>query len=493
MKFLKKYFLAVIFCCCINFVLAQPKDFRMGMVLEPPHLDPTVSAAGAIDEVVYNNIFQGLTRIDKDGQVQPSLARFWEITDDKLTYTFILQNNVYFHDKQKLIAQDVVFSLNRARGTQSQNAQKIVFTPIQSIQEVSDNRVVIQLIKPVSDFLFHLAWGDAVIVKKDNHLNNKVHPIGTGPFVFHKWVRGSHVELIKNTNYWGEIAQLDKVSFHFIADTSAAVNAMLAGDIDGFANFPSPESIPQFENNNRFQVSIGNTEGETLLAINNAKKPFDNLLVRKALNFAIDKNSLVEGVMGGYGTVIGSHFSPNSSYYLDLSDYYSYQPQKAKNLLKRAGFPHGFHSSITVPPTSYARRSAEVIASQLKEVGIQLDIIPIQWAQWLQQVFQNKSYDLTIIAHTEPLDIGIYARENYYFNYYNAQFNEIMQSIEQTFQDNKKKVLFHQVQKILAEDAVNVFLFQLPKLGVWNAQVKGLWHNSPIQANDMTEVFWSNK
>ena len=487
---MKKIFFIISFLLVTPLVLGQKESLRLGMVLEPPHLDPTIGAAGATDEIVYNNVFQGLTRIDRNGDIQPNLAQYWKISEDKLTYTFTLHKNIYFHDGQKLTSKDVVFSLQRAQGNKSQNAQKQFFKSIKSVTQVSDSKIRIQLTKPNSSFLFYLAWGDSSIVKHNNYLNNKIHPIGTGPFRFQRWVRGNYVQLEKNTSYWSTPAQISNVSFHFINDNSAAINSILTGDIDAYANFPSPESMPIFEEDPRFSVVIGKTEGETILAINNKRTPFDNILVRKALNFAINKEFLIKGVLSGYGTPIGSHFSPNHKYFIDLSQSYPYQPETAKKLIKEAGFPNGFQSSIVVPPTSYAQRSAEVIASQLADVGIHIDIIPIQWAHWLQKVFQEANYELTIIAHTEPLDIAIYSRADYYFNYYNPRFNTLITQLENTFLTNQQKTLYHELQNILVTDAVNVFLFQLPKLGVWNKNIEGLWHNSPLQANDLTKVFW---
>ena len=125
---------------------------------------------------------------------------------------------------------------------------------------------------------------------------------------------------------------------------------------------------------------------------------------------------------------------------------------------------------------------------QLEKIGIRLKIVPVEWAQWLQDVFKNKEYDFTIIAHTEPYDFNIYARKNYYFNYQNEHFNALVKELKQTFSAAKRQTLHRQVMKQLTEDAVNVFLFQRPKLGVWKKNITGLWENSPIQANVLRDV-----
>ena len=294
--------------------LANAEDrIRIGVQLEPPHLDPTAGAAAAIDEVVYANVFEGLTRIDQSGAVQPGLATSWVVSDDGLTYTFTLEDGVLFHDGSSFDADDVVFSFERAMAEDSTNAQKALFEPISSVAADGADKVVITLKRPTGHFLFNLGWGDAVIVAPESAESNKALPIGTGPFMFDRWVQGDRIELKRNDAYWGEAVKLEGAAFQIVPDPAAAVAAMMAGDIDAYPNFPAPENMSQFETDSRFTVKIGTTEGETILAINNGKPPFDDLKVRQAIAHAIDRNAIIDGAMFGYGTPIGSHFAPAPS------------------------------------------------------------------------------------------------------------------------------------------------------------------------------------
>ncbi|MEL6997037.1 MAG: ABC transporter substrate-binding protein [Pseudomonadota bacterium] len=472
--------------------LAAKTDITVGMQLEPPHLDPTSAAAGAIDSVLYSNVFEGLTRFGPDGSVNPGLAKSWEISEDGLTYTFTLQDGVTFHDGTAMDAEDVKFSLDRARAEDSANAQKGLFANIASVDVVDPLTAKVTLTAPTGNFLFNMAWGDAVIVAPESIEGIKQTPIGTGAFKFDNWVQGDSITLVKNPDYWGTPAKLDKATFKFISDPTAAFAAMMAEDIDAFSGFPAPENLPQFDADPRFTVLVGSTEGETILSTNNKQPPLDNVKVRQAIAHAIDRRAIIDGAMFGYGTPIGSHFAPHNPAYVDLTGNSAYDPEKAKALLAEAGLADGFKTTLKLPPPSYARRGGEIIAAQLRAVGIETEISNLEWAQWLEQVFRGKDFGLTIVSHTEPMDIGIYGNPDYYFQYDNPKFREIMDELNVTTGGAARTELMQMAQKIISEDYVNGYLFQLAALGVVNSKVVGMWKDAPTQATDLTSVYWTN-
>ena len=461
---------------------------RVGVRLEPPNLDPTQGAAAAVDEIVYANVFEGLTAIASNGAVVPRLAKRWDVSPDGRTYRFHLQRGVRFHDGSSFDADDVKFSMTRAGAPDSTNAQKSLFEPIAHIDVVDTHTVDFVLQRPVGAFLQHLAWGDAVIVSAETAKTNVSHPIGTGPFRYSRWRKGVSIDLSRNTEYWGPTAGIDGISFRIIPDPTAAFASLMAGDVDGFPAYPAPENLAQFSRHGHFNVVVGSSEGETILAINNALPPFDDIRVRRALSHAIDKRALIDGAMFGYGTPIGSHFPPHHPAYVELSDRYDYDTEKARALLRDAGFEDGFETVLKLPPPSYARRSGELIAAQLAAIGVRVKIENLEWAQWLDQVFSNKNYALTIVSHTEPLDLDIYAREDYYFQYNSSDFNQLIAILSMTDDPSERNVLFRQAQQQLSDDAVNVFLFQWPKMAIWAEGVEGAWKDAPLQANDFTAV-----
>ncbi|MBM6582874.1 ABC transporter substrate-binding protein [Microvirga sp. BT689] len=472
---------------------AAKTSLVVGMPIEPPGLDPTVAAPVAIREVTWVNLYEGLVRIDRTGKVQPLLAKSWEVAPDGLTYTFRLQEGVKFHDGTTFDSADVKFAFDRARDPKSTNAQKQIFAPIASIETPDPATVVIKLKETSGNFLYYLGWGDAVIVAPETAANNAANPVGTGPFKFKSWTRGDRVELTKNPDYWQkDKVKLESVTFRFISDAQAQVAALKAGDVDAFPNLGAPELFAEFQKDARFKAVAGNTEGETVAGMNNAKKPFDDVRVRRALMHAVDRKALVEGAYSGLGKPIGSFFSPNNPAFVDTTNVIPYDVEKAKALLKEAGYGNGLSITIKSPQMAYASRSAELLSAMLSEAGVDLKIIPTEFpAKWIEEVFKNKDYDMTIVSHTEPLDIDIFARDTYYFNYKNDRFKAVLAEAAKTTDEKARFAKYAEAQKILAEDVPALFLFQLPKLGVWNAKVQGLWENSPIPSNDVTEVSWT--
>jgi peptide/nickel transport system substrate-binding protein len=388
-------------------------------------------------------------------------------------------------------AEDVKFSLDRARSDDSINAQKGLFADIADVTVVDPLTVAVTLSQPNGMFLFNMAWGDAVIVAPESIDTIASNPIGTGAFTFTDWVQGDRLELTRNESYWGQPAALETATFRFISDPTAAFAAVMAEDVDAFVGFPAPENLPQFEADPRFQVLVGNTEGETILSMNNKMPPFDNVLVRQAVSLAIDRQSIIDGAMFGYGTPIGTHFAPHNPDYVDLIANSTYNPERARELLAEAGFADGFTTTLKLPPPSYARRGGEIIASQLREVGITAEISNLEWAQWIEEVFNGKDFGLSIVSHTEPMDIGIYADPEYYFQYDNPEFQALMDTLNATTDPATRSALLEDAQTTISEDYVNGYLFQLAVPTVAKAGLNGLWLNQPTAAVDLTGVTWS--
>jgi peptide/nickel transport system substrate-binding protein len=468
---------------------AKDKDsVIVGMQLEPPVLDPTVNPAAAISEALYGNLFEGLVQFARDGSVRPCLAESWEISSDGLSYVFHLRGGVRFHNGTVFDAGTAKYSLERALAPESANPQRARIAAVRAVEALDARTLRLGLSRRSGGLLQSLAWGAFVMVEPRSAPTNSAQPVGTGPFRFLAWSRGDSITLGRNGGYWGTPAHLERVTFKFISDPSAAYAALMAGDIDVFSNYPAPESFAQFAADPRFKVFVGSTESETVLALNNRHPPLDDLRVRRAVAYALDRHAIVDGAMFGYGTPIGSHFPPHSPDYVDLTDVYPHDPGRARALLAQAGYPNGFSVTMKLPPPSYARRAGEIVASQLAQVGIAVRMENLEWAQWLDQVFTRHDFDMSIVAHAEPMDYDIYARDDYYFGYSNAEFKALIAALDDTIDPRTRHELLEKIQRKIAQDSVNGFLFQYPRLAVRSAHIEGIDFDNPLGVVDLKEA-----
>jgi peptide/nickel transport system substrate-binding protein len=471
---------------------ARKDSVVLGMVLEPaPGLDPTMAAAAAIGEVVHLSVLEGLTKINMDGKITPLLAESWSTDPDGKVYTFKLRKGVKFHDGETFDSSDVKFSFERAKAPGSTNkAKKAVFDNISSIDTPDPQTVIVVLNNADGNFLFRMGENTAVILDTKSAPTTATRPIGTGPFKFDAWAKGSSITLVKNEQYRDAAkVQMKKVTFRFINDPAAQVAALLAGDIDGMPRYGALESLKQFQSDARFTVVLGGTEGKTIMTINNKKKPFDDVRVRRALAAAIDRKAIIDGAQEGFGTPIGSHMVPSDAGYVDLTSANPYNPEKAKALLKEAGVQTPLNVTLTLPPPAYARKGGEIIASQLAKVGVVAKIENVEWAQWLSGAFKG-NFDLTVISHVEPLDFDRYADPSYYYGYDSKAYKDLLTSYNTTADPKGRLKLLGDIQRQLATDSVAAYLFQLPQFAVGNKRLKGMWSSSPIFANDLGALSW---
>lgn len=458
---------------------------------EPPGLDPTANTAAAIDRVVYANIYEGLIKVNSDGQFVPGLATQWTVSTDGRTYTFYLREGVRFHNGEPFNADVAKWNLERAKAEDTVNPHPEFFRGIEKIETPDDATLIVTLKEVDALFIAHMAEGDAVMLPSKGYEQAKSRPIGTGPFKFVEWIRGDRVEMVRYDRYWNpELPYLDQVTFKFIGDASAQIAALKAGDIDVLGWISAPESAAELSRDNRFKVYAGATTGEVIMSTNNKAKPFDNKQVRQAMAYAIDRDTVIDLVMFGYGQPIGSHWSPATPYYKDLTGKFPYNPQKARELLAQAGYPDGFEATIKLPAIySYSRRAGEVIADMFAEVGIKLKIEIVEWPYWLERIYKQKDYQLTMIGHVEAWDIGIYANPNYYFQYDSQEFRDAYAKALKAPNEAEKAKWFGRCQEIIAEDAVNGYLFCAPNLPAMKAEVMNWWEDYPTIALDCTEVW----
>lgn len=469
------------------------EQLNVGLRLEPNVLDPTISPSAIIGYVVFHQIFEGLVKIGPNWQIEPDLATSWTVSPDGLTYIFHLRPDVKFSNGAPMDATAVKFSLDRAIAPNSINPQAALYKHITNVSIIDPLTIALHLNKPYSGLLRALGYSAASIICPGTEAHNATHPIGTGPFLFSNWQRGYEISLVRNPDYWGPKPQIAQLNFKFITDPNAALDAVITDAVDVFQDFPTLQAISQIKSDHHLAVKVGITQSKTLVAINNRIKPFNDVRVRQAMTYAIDRNAIIQAAMNGFATPIGSHAVPEDAGYVNLTGQYPYDPAKARELLAEAGYKHGFSTTLTLPPFTYAQRSGQIVAAELGAVGIHVDIKTVSFPVWLQQVFERHNFDMSIIMHVEPLDYNIYARPDYYFGYHNQHYNDLLQLYDTASTPEAAAQFASLMQRQLTEDAVNIWLFQPGEVYIINNRVRDIWHPATlIDLNYMTAQVASN-
>ncbi|MGH7761878.1 MAG: ABC transporter substrate-binding protein [Candidatus Dormibacteraceae bacterium] len=451
----------------------------IGIIQEPTSMDPTAEATASIATCLLSNVYEGLIRLDGSGNIVGNLAKTWDVSSDGTTVTFHLAQGVRWHDGSALSAQEVVYSWNRAKdpNTKPANPHAEYWAPVQSVEAPDDHTVKVTLSTYSDNWLFHMGAGSACIVSQKSIDTDKTNPVGTGPFKFVAWNRGSSLQLTRNDAYWGDKAKLTDIEFRFIGDANAMNNALVAGDIDAIGQVGGPEQLQSFASNQNFKVFKGAATGKVMVSVNNTSGPLANKSVRQAVYAAIDRKAWIDGIQFGYGVPIGSHSAPNGgeSYYVDETGVNPFDVNKAKQLLASAGFASGLTLRLAqISEFPYAVRGSDILNSQLKAIGVTLDIIPMEFAGWLHSVFlPPQDYDLTIINHVEERDIGNYGNPKYYWHYDNPTVASQLKQADAEPNEGKRKGIYARILKTLAEDAVNAWVFSPNQLAVLKHNFQG--------------------
>jgi peptide/nickel transport system substrate-binding protein len=473
-------------------VAQAPSHLVVQVSTEPPGLDLTATPASVTAAVVLYNIQECLVKVDRTGKIAPWLAERWNTTDNR-NYTFFLRKGVRFHNGRELKAADVKFVFERAMNPETRHPYPRYYEAIGDIIVKDDYTITFSLKTFNANFLLNLARQGSVIYPREAVDTLKSAPIGTGPFRFEEWVRGDRIVLVKNPDYHVKgLPKLDRVTFRFITDPNAVLAALKAGDIDASMFGLGAEHVQELSKDQRFTIIVGDTTNDVILAMNNARKPFGDVRVRRALTHAINKPDVLKGAMFGMGKILGSNVDPLNPYYVDMAAAMPYDPGRAKQLLTEAGYPNGFDTILKVSPQyQYSVRTGEILVDQLRKVGVNVKIEQIEWGQWLSRVWKEADYDLTIIGHAESWDIANYANPKYYFRYDSPKFQELFRKSEVTLDDRARRDLYVQMQKMLVDDAPAVWLYMHPRLAVTKKGVQGMWKDLPVSSVDLSEVSWS--
>lgn len=432
---------------------------NIGFMLEPTGLDPTSVSGAALDQLVIDNVYEGLTFRDQNGNITPKLAKSWEISPDGLTYTFHLQEGVKFQDGSDFDSADVVSTLEASADPKTKNPDGKLMADFASAKAIDANTVEVKLSKPNANFLDTMATDAAMMVPSDNKVDLNKKSNGTGPYTIGTWNTGSSITLVRNPNYWGEPAKTAEAVFHYYKDQSAAANALASGEIDILTAYNN-DTVTRFKDDPKIQVKEGSQVSWMVLGFNGANPKLQDVRVRSAIRMAIDKDGLIKS-LGGNMTRTGSLTAPGQAWWDEsLTKIDAYDPQGARKLLSEAGV-----SNLTLNlrvANNYDSAISEYIKAQLSEVGITVNIETMEFAKWLSDVYSGGNYDMTMVLHVDPWTLTYYANPKYYWHYDNAEVQKVIKDALSSSDEKKRNEGLAQAARLISEDAASDWLY-VPK------------------------------
>ena len=478
---------------------AHPDTLYVGIAQDLDSLDPHKMVAAGTKEIMFN-VFEGLVKPSPSGDLVPALAESWTVSDDRLSYTFALRPDVKFHNGAIFTSADALYSLTRLAGYDtSDNSADVVtvdaFANLAAIDTPDEMTLVLRLREPSNEFLSYLT---APIIPADYDEQDTA-PVGTGPFRFVSRAAQESVTLERFDDYWGTPAALKTVVCRVIENADNIILSLQSGAVDTFSHLTITRAQ---QLGDEFEIQQGAMNLVQALYLNNAVEPFNDVRVRQALCYAIDKQAILDLAFDGYGFPIGSSMYPAFSKYFDetLTDYYPHDVEKAKELLTQAGYPDGFSMSITVP-TNYQPHvdTAQVIVEQLKEIGVQAEILPVEWETWLNDTYLGRNFESTVIgvdASTMTaralLERFTSAASNNFINYNNQAYDDLFAQAQSTTDDAAQTALYRDMERNLTENAANVYIQDLADMMAVRKGLKGV-RFYPIYVLDLYGLHWETQ
>lgn len=465
-------------------------------------LDPALETDGESFKVC-DNVYETLVRFRQaDTQVEPCLAERWEVSDDRLTWTFHLRRDVSFHDGTRMDADAVVFSLTRqfredhpfhqVEGAYQYWNSMSMSDIVKDVRKLDDFTVAIDLHRPNAPFLSNLAMNFCAIVSptavRQYGPDYPRHPVGTGPFRFVEWIKDDRIVLARNARYWGRAARLQRLVFQSIPENSVRLIALTQGSIDGMDNLV-PDFLPNITGNPRLRLLSQPGMNVGYLAMNMDRHPFHLLKVRQAVNHAVNKRALVENLYQGLGVPAVNPIPPSMWGYNGNIPGYDYDPGKARKLLAEAGYPDGFKTTLWAMPVArpympQPLKIAQAIQADLKEVGIDAEIVTFEWGTYLDKV-QRGQHDMALLGWTgdngDPdnflyvlLDKSAtrFPANNIAF-YRSEPLHEVLVAAQLEVDAAKRAALYRRAQEIVFHDAPWVPLVHAAQTAAFRREVKG--------------------
>lgn len=473
---------------------AAANEIVIGIAQDFDSLDPHHMTAAGTKEIMFN-VYEGLVKPASDGNIVPAVASDVHVSKDGLTYTFTLRQGVKFHNGDPVDMQDVLFSIERRRNGEDAAAYLKALDIIADVQGEGDT-LTVTLSEPSADFLAFIM--NVYIIPADYDALETA-PMGTGPFKFVSYTAQDSLVLERFADYWGTPAKLDKVTCKIIEKADLLVRGLQSHALDLVPHMTYAQTSQLDENDYRVeQASMNMLQA---LFLNNAVKPFNDVRVRQALNYAIDRQAIIDQAYDGYGEIVGTSMYPSFTKYYDesLTNYYPHDVAKAKELLAQAGYANGFDMTIAVSSNYQPHLdAATVIVEQLKEVGINAKVLPLESSSWMEDVYRGRKFEATITAVSSDNMTARKLVERYYseagnnfVNYNNAAFDDLFTRAIACATDEEQVPLYREMERNLTENAVNVFIQDMAELLPVRKGLEGVTFYM-IYAVDFSTLYWAD-
>ena len=446
------------------------KTVTIGLKLAPTNLDIRNQSGSSLDQLLIGNVYEGLVARNEKNQVSPSLAKSWDVSKDGLRYTFHLRKDSVFSNGHKLTAKDAAWSFNELVSKQYRGSNMV--GKVESAKAKDDYTFEITLKEPNAKLLWALCSRAGLVFDKTAKYDAKTQAVGSGPYLIEKFVQSDRVVLKANPRYKGiHPAKTEKVVIRYFVDDNAAVDALSSGSVEALAPISGQLAKPFKDDSKRYVVRAGNGTDKFVLAMNMNGERTKDARVRKAIRYAIDHKQIIAS-RGGTDLALGGPIPSLDPGYEDLTKLYPHNIDRAKALMKDAGFDksHPLQLSLTYP-NIYGTQLGDQLRSQLEAVGIDLRVNVVEFTTWLQDVYKNKQYDLSMVDHNESHDFGQWADPTYYYGYNNSKVQDLYAKAMLCANEHDSAKLLAKAARIISEDAPADWLFNYR---VVTAKVKNL-------------------
>ncbi|WP_151529147.1 MULTISPECIES: ABC transporter substrate-binding protein [Corynebacterium] len=462
--------------------VAGTHDIVVAASASPVSLDFTTNSGAAIPGALMSNVYETLVRIDDDGQIVPWLATSWEVSEDGRRYTFTLRDDVTFSNGDAFTAETVKFSIDRVRSEAWSNGLKKKMDIVESVEVLSPTDVSVQLAASSNQWLWDMATLVGAMMTPSAMDTLASAPVGTGPYEVENFAIGHSISFRARDDYWGPAPQNQGAAIRYFADAVAAMNALRSGDVDVVYSMQSPELLHTFDPT-RYTVEVGTTNGEVLLSMNNNRAPFDDVRVRQAVMYGIDRQAVIDTAWDGHGIDTGGAPVPPTDPWYEASTRYPFDPERARQLLAEAGINESNnHVVFSVPSLPYAVAASEIVVSQLRDIGLDVSIRSTEFpAVWLNEVLKQQDYDMSLVMHIEPRDIPqLFGNPEYYLGFDSPEVRALLEKADRGTAQEQVRYMKKAVDQIMAEAGADT-LFNFPNIVVTDRSVSG------VRADQITE------